>query len=201
MDMTKLTYEKIKAVMLAKGYKFYTGAFDLNIVGIRAADLQANTFNDYICVLYTDDNGQPQILIVPATTDPGTYYRLNPMNQEGTAILLTGQFHACWTIGMHRGLYRALVQCGLMKFVRDADRDALIDLDKGKIINDVIGCNLHHTGTDNKPTVDMSSAACQVTQTFADHAEIMILADAQVAHGHGDKFSYTLLDKKDYENL
>lgn len=195
MDGKAVTYEKIKSVMLGKGYKFYTGPYDLNIVGIRAADLQPNTFNDFICILYTDDSGKTKIFSMPATTDPGTFYRINPMNPDGTAILLPGQYHSCWTPGMHRGLYRALVQCGSMRFIRDANRDDKLDLTSGKIINDLIGCNLHHPAADGKLTVDKSSAACQVTQKIADHDEIMRLVDEQIAHGHGDKFSYTLLDE------
>jgi hypothetical protein len=37
----------LEGVMNKKGYKFFKGDYDLNIIGVRTDDNTSNTFNDY----------------------------------------------------------------------------------------------------------------------------------------------------------
>lgn len=41
--------------------------------------------------------------VFPATTDPGTFYRENPLSVKGTAIMKPGQYRGAYMIGRHRG--------------------------------------------------------------------------------------------------
>jgi len=60
--------------------------FNINIIGIRTNDTNSNSFNDHMCLLWKY-MGYWNTMIFPITTDPGHYWRENPMNVKGTAIL------------------------------------------------------------------------------------------------------------------
>ena len=50
-DMT-IDSETLLAVMQRRQYRVFEGEWNLNLVGVRAAERRADTFNDYICVLF-----------------------------------------------------------------------------------------------------------------------------------------------------
>lgn len=103
------TIDTILQAMQAKGYTvFLNEPYDLNLIGIRTEDLAANTFNDWLCVLYRSE-GRWLLFALPDTTDPGIYYRKHPMNVDGTAILKPGQYRGAYKVGQHKG-YAALQQ-------------------------------------------------------------------------------------------
>src|SRR5256885_1739574 len=99
----------INALQL-KAYEVYSRPYELNIVGIRSDSTVPNRFDDEVQVFYKNNLGQWIHYIFPATTDPGTYWLLSPMNPQGTAILMQGQYKGAYQIGLHRGKYYALVQ-------------------------------------------------------------------------------------------
>lgn len=192
----KATPEDVIAAITASGRKpFDGGAYDLNIVAVRHPDREANTFNDRVWVLYAtvDGAGPWSVYTAEITTDPGTYYRLNPSRVEGTAVLQAG-FHAgCWKLGLHKGEKRALVQHKPVTVWRDADRDASVDLGPNTQTG-MFGINLHRAGVDSS-VVDKWSAGCQVWKRDADFEAFLRLCDAQVKHHPAwDTFSYLLLE-------
>jgi len=159
MDISKITtkvlmdsYQKMKypTVDESKG-------FNLNIMGIRTADIDSNDFNDWI-ILW---NRAGFLEKFKATTDPGLYWRLNPMNVKGTGILCTGYYVACWSLGLHQGKYEALVQLSKVKAYRDNNKDKKIDRKKESLEEGIFGMNLHKAGL-NSTKVDKWSAMCQV---------------------------------------
>ena len=104
---------------------FKSGDYDLNLFGIRSKDLEPTTFNDWLGCAYKK-NGEWQLDYWPATTDPGLYWRENPSNVNGTAILVPNQYRSTYTIDLHSGKYLALCQrAGEVTVWRDADRDVL----------------------------------------------------------------------------
>ena len=101
--------EMIQATLLQKGFKTFSRPFELNIVGIRSNSTKPNSFDDTLNIYYKTSDGKWQFHQFAATTDPGTYWLMNPMNPQGTAIVKHGQYINSHRIGMHRGKYLALV--------------------------------------------------------------------------------------------
>ena len=171
---------------------FEEGEYNLNIIGIRTANSDANTFNDRICVVYKDEHGWIT-RTWPCTTDPGTYYREKPMNVKGTAILKEGQYRGVYKIGKHRGKYDALVQTGGRVTVwRDNDKNDVLDMEPGTEDSGYHGINLHKAGS-NSTSVDRWSAGCQVWANADDFACFMDICRKQVSERGWRTFTYTLV--------
>ncbi|MES2386486.1 MAG: hypothetical protein V4543_00685 [Bacteroidota bacterium] len=189
-----MNVSSVISVVVAKGWRVFTRPFELNIVGIRSANLRSNRFDDVMCVFWKDDAGTWQGRQYACTTDPGTFWLENPMQPQGTAFVCEGQFIDCWSQGLHRNQYKALVQRGPMNIVRGLARAEGIDWGNAKVIRGVYGIDLHRalrSGTSY--TVDEHSAGCQVLAEAEDFAELMQLADIHASR-YGNHFSYSLVD-------
>lgn len=185
--------EKIISAMKRLGYVVFEGEYDLNIVGVRTNDLQANTFNDWICIFHKRKNGVWAFYAFQATTDPGVYWRENPMNVKGVAILMPGQYQKMWKDGEHKG-YPAFQQNTPVIVARDNDGDNVLEIDPNNLDQGMFGINGHHASYKAYSTyVDKWSAGCQVWADIDDHNFAMVLAKRQAAAGLGDEFTYTLL--------
>jgi hypothetical protein len=190
--------ESIISVLNAKGHQAFenSSGHDLNLVGIRTDDQTANSFNDWLTVFY-DYAGRWNFFAFSCTTDPGLFYRENPANVRGTAIVVPGQYRGLWKRGKHRGRYKALVQAKPISVWRDADRDAR--LEPGPVDEGFFGINLHRSGAARASTqVDKWSAGCQVLQDPDQFAFLMRLCDKQVETHGWESFTYTLLEEKDF---
>lgn len=179
-------------------YRLFDGEFDLNLIGIRSTDTHANTFNDLFCVLYKRD-GNWQLEQFACTTDPGTFYRENPINVRGTAIVAPGQHRSVWTFGKHQGKYDALVQNKAITVYRDNNNDALIDLNTAQETG-FFGINCHHAGanSDGESLVDRWSAGCQVLANISDFERVIELCN-ESAKQYGKTFTYTLFTQQQIE--
>ena len=197
-----LSYAQIKRLYKKKKYKFCTRTYNLNIFGIRDLCSEKDTFNDFVGVAYEDDLCQKKVDLYPSTTDPGLHYLRNPLNKDGTIIMLEGQYKACYKLGIHgrTGLYpyKALEQCGSMDYVRDNNKDDKYDIDISKKITGVFKTNLHRCSKWKIVRyIGRYSAGCQVIQDPKHFDELMVTAKRQQSLGFGDKFSYTLFNIKD----
>lgn len=186
---------QIHAAMDRKGFAVFNDlrGYDLNLIGIRSADLDSNRFNDWLTVSYLSADATWCYFAFPATTDPGLYYRQHPMNVAGTAIMLPGQYRGAYRIGWHKS-YTALRQARPIRFARDANRDAKLDVDSSVVVEEVIAANIHRASAQlASKNVDRWSAGCQV---IADpwHFSFLMALCRESAKLHGDRFSYTLLD-------
>lgn len=224
-----LTVENVIPVLKKKNYKIFendTKNYNLNVVGIRTNDLGSNAFNDWR-VIFWKYQGKWKIIKQQITTDPGLYWRQNPENVEGVAILKEGQYCGCWTIGLHKGQYKALVQCKPITVIRDFDKDVYLDIyeqkDLDKFTKKVLtvggvptveyydgtklvqreqtglfGINQHRAKDGGTSTqVDKWSAGCQVVAADSDHDKYMELCD-KAAVIYGNSFTYTLINEKDF---
>lgn len=180
-----------------KGYAYFTkGSYNLNIIGVRASGTKVtNTFNDFIVVIYNTDTLKNQRRIFPITTDPGRTMMVNPINPQGTAILVPNQYRNTWKLGYHKN-YLALIQDKPVKVYRDRNRDDVYDLDPKTIKEGKFGINIHKAGNYSK-FVDNWSAGCQVFQSNNDFSRFMGYIKKQIAAGLGDKFTYTLIKEED----
>ena len=205
-NINKALFEKasnadIEQVMIRKGYRFFKGVYNLNIIGVRSKESikQENRFDDILIVAFglaTSGYNSSTKFIFQITTDPGIKSLKAPMNAKGTAILVPGQYRGSHKLGLHQGKYEALVQCAPVKVYRDANRDDILDTDKRTIDTGMFGINIHKAGIASV-IVDDWSAGCQVVAIEKDYAIFMDLCRKQKLAGYGDKFTYTLLEEKD----
>lgn len=189
------SYQELKKILTAKGYPFYeTGDYNLNLIGIRSKDLNANAFNDLFIMAFKV-KGVETVLAFDCTTDPGMYYRNNPANVNGTGWVKPGHYPGVWALGKHQGKYTALVQVGPITVYRDNDKDGL--LETGKEETGLFGVNCHRASETIKSSqVDKWSAACQVIASPFDF-QILISNVMKSMETHPNKFSYTLLNETD----
>ena len=155
MLMEILTPENIKSYFAAKSYKFFDTPdrkLNLNIIGVRRDNQGTNTFDDFLLVMYREEE-----LMVnhrwSATTDPGKYWLLNPINPKGTAVLVPGQYRGTWQLGKHQNSYEALVQRKPVKVWRDNSKDEIIDYESFSTVNPVdMRATLESTFIEATPT-------------------------------------------------
>ena len=117
----KYNREQIERTVNGKGYKYFVGYnYDVNIIGIRNSDTRnkvTNKFDDTMTVSYRDGDGDWHYHEFDCTTDPGTHWVENIMNDKGVAILRPGQYRRSHKIRKHQGRYEALGNKILCMFI------------------------------------------------------------------------------------
>jgi len=190
----------LRKVVQEKDYVFFDGnkKFNLNLIGVRRANAGTNTFDDFLVVLYKDQNLKEVCKVYPITTDPGEHWLKHPINPKGTAILCPGQFRGTWKLGTHQNNYEALVQRKPVKVWRDNNKDEIIDYQQLKLINEgYFGINIHRSNPYTESfLVNKWSAGCQVFQKIDDYKEFMELCKSSAAL-YGNSFTYTLITEED----
>ena len=193
-----LNPHRIMEVMRNKGYRVFENpaGYDLNMVGIRTASMKANRFDDWITVFYIF-NQNWNFFAFPATTDPGTFYRQNPVNVKGTAVLKPGQYRRAYKIGRHKN-YKALQQQNPVTAYRDANRDEILDTSNMIEETGMFGINIHHANAFRPSTVvGKWSAGCQVFQD-SNHFSFLLALCEKGREKFGNSFTYTLLIEHDF---
>jgi hypothetical protein len=188
----------IVVVMRNKGFKVFENpsGHDLNLVGIRNSSSRANEFDDWLTVFYWFD-GVWNLFAFPGTTDPGTFYRENPLSVRGTAIMKPGQYSRAYQIGKHQG-YKAMQQIGLITVYRDNDKDQELDTTGNEEDTGLHAINIHRANRERASTqVDKWSAGCQVVQD-PDHFDFFMTLCQRGADKFGNAFTYTLLESEDF---
>ena len=195
-----VTTDNLRSLMESKGYVFFNSnkPYNVNIVGVRRDNAGTNTFDDFMAVMYLDEDLEPVCKVYPITADPGAYWLKNPMNPKGTAILVPGQYRGAYTIGAHRNQYTALVQNKPVKVWRDNNKDEVIDYSNIKLLsNGCFGINIHRSNPyDESFLVDKWSAGCQVFKAVDDFDEFMDICQ-KAQDICGPSFSYTLLTEQE----
>ncbi len=181
-----------KAMFDAMGYRWFDGAYNVNIFGIRSSLEIPNVFDDFIFLIYQDDNLQWIVKQFEATTQAGLYYMNHPINVDGTAILAPSQYRGVYKIDKHNGKYYALCQrLGKVSVYRDNNRDNKYDYDPSTIQEGKFGVNIHRGARGEGETVDRFSAACQVFKRESDFNEFMRICSI-AARRYSNSFTYTL---------
>jgi len=196
MKKEDFTYDKVKNVLLKKGYVFQVSEGQLNMVGVRGGSRQVNNWDDFFCLLWIE-NGKKMIWVDDQfTTDPGIYYmQTKILNPAGCGILAEGHYPNVWKIGGHGAKkYEAFIQTGgKVKAYRDRNKDSYMDFDPKTIQEGYFGCNQHHGYNSTK--VGNNSAMCQVHRYKKDLTYVLTLAKKSKALS----FSYTLLNESDFK--
>ncbi|MFD0998682.1 hypothetical protein ACFQ21_05160 [Ohtaekwangia kribbensis] len=185
---------RIKAILNSQAYEVYVKPYQLNIVGLRSKNTNANSFDDEIHVFYRTEKGDWNYRSYKATTDPGTFWLNNPSYSQGTAILAQGQYKDAYAIGLHRGKYEALRQVKPVTVIRDYNRDSLLDFNNGTEETGIFGINIHRAESNGTTKyIDKYSAGCQVFQNAGDFNQFMDLCERHKSL-YGNSFTYTLID-------
>ncbi|KAA1247915.1 hypothetical protein [Aquimarina sp. RZ0] len=197
----KFTTQQIQDVLENKGYHFFDKnlPFNLNIIGVRSVNDLANNFDDWLYVVYRDNLQKMITKEFSITTDPGRYWLKNPLNINGTAILVPGQYKGSHRIGLHQGKYEALKQVGNVRVWRDNDRDNALHKE-GKTYEGIFGINIHRSNANGSATVvEKWSAGCQVFKDVQDF-NFFIEICKKSASIYENSFTYTLLEEADFMN-
>lgn len=193
--------QKIKEVLDNKGYQFFDKAqpYSLNIIGIRSNSHIINSFDDWLYLIYQNEALALQTHEFAITTDPGTYWLKNPLNVNGTSILVPGQYKDSHQIGLHQGKYKALTQKAPLKIWRDNNQDTTLDKN-GKIYEGIFGINIHRSNAVTESFfVEKWSAGCQVFKVAKDFSLFMDICHKSESI-YGNSFTYTLLEKQDFND-
>tara|TARA_R110002020_G_scaffold37239_17_gene112594 strand:+ start:28059 stop:28679 length:621 start_codon:yes stop_codon:yes gene_type:complete len=193
--------DKIKSIFDEKGYAFFDGkrSWNVNIIGIRNSNAKANKFDDIMFVVYRNGRKNWEVKSYQITTDPGTYWLKKPMNVNGTAIVVPGQYRSIYKVGRHRGLYEALVQTGgRISVYRDSNKDEILDMDPDSAISGYYGINVHKAGSEST-SVDKWSAGCQVFARSSEFNDFMKLIKKSTG-SYGETLSYTLITEDDWRS-
>jgi len=201
----KYTREQIQTTVEDKGYKYFhdnlNKGYDVNIIGVRNSKTKGrvtNAFDDTLTISYKIE-GEWQYHEFNCTTDPGSHWVENLLNEKGVAILKPNQYRGSHKLDFHQGRYLALRQKSDVTVYRDNDRDNNYDLNESKIDTGIFGINIHRaTGRSGGKSirVDKWSAGCQVIADNDDwHTFLGICQSAREIHGNS--FSYTLIESKD----
>jgi hypothetical protein len=199
--------EEIERAIKSKGYAWFdTGAYNVNIVGIRNSltkYLVTNKFDDWITVSYIGKTGWV-FCSFKCTTDPGTHWVENIMRKEGVAVLKPGQYRGAYQVDKHRGNYDALCQRGSKVTVyRDNNKDGIYDLSDDNTQTGYFGINIHRaTARVGKTSrqVDKWSAGCQVIASNDDWKTFMDIC-YKAKDIWGNNFTYTLIESKDINGI
>lgn len=201
--LNKYSLIDIQAVMDAKEHVFFglKKQYNVNLIGIRSETEEVNHFDDYLYVIYR--NAEENILSreFQITTDPGKHWLNHPMNKDGTAIVVPGQYRGLWCLGKHRNDYMALRQKGKISVYRDDDRDNELDFDPKTIQEGLYGINCHRSNPyTNSYYVDRWSAGCQVHK-YVKNFNTMMMVCNRAAKIYGNSFTYSLLEEGDFVSL
>ena len=199
----QVTVDQVKKAYEFCGYPFFTnGDYNVNLFAIRTNENIANTFNDIIGLCYKV-SGEWRLFKTDATAnDPGLYYRHNPMDRRGAAILIPGYYKSFFCIGPHgKTKYTALRQkeSSPGRYWRDNDRDDTLDR-KGKVYVEVAYTNLHRaTGIDGNTSklVDKFSAGCAVIAS-KDKWDTFLEIMQKSRKIYGNSFSYALFNEESF---
>lgn len=178
--MKPYTIDELKQEFKRLGYQF----LDFHIVGVRSKANLPNEFDDMIGVVNGD-----KVFWYTGTTNPGTHWLKNLMNPKGTALLKPGQYTDAWKLGLHKGEYKALVQCKSITVYRDKDRDAIAE-ETAVTDTGMFGINIHRANPKwTSKFIDKWSAGCQVLNNPADFKKLIEACEASKLKA----FTYTLL--------
>ena len=202
---------KLKSLYAEKGYTFFDAKapFNPNIIGVRSYSREAGKFDDKILLVYRNDKMQWQWHEFKATTDTGEFYLRQPLSKDGTAIILPNQYRGVYKLGIHgrtwaSGGYKALEQVGNFTYIRDNNRDNILDVDNidlSQIFEANLKTNLHRASKwQILDLIGKYSAGCQVIQDPKDFDFLIGVCEESIKRGFPNSFTYTLLNESDLEN-
>ena len=190
-----MNYDQVRRRVINKGYKWFDNNLELNIVSFRnpsTGNKCTNQFDDTLTVSFKE-NGLISFKEYLVTVDAGKSSLINPINSKGCALLVPDQYVNCYSIGLHKGQYEALVQVQEVKVYRDNDKDLHYKFDESTIDKGLFGINIHRSNPKTESSlVDGWSAGCTVFKRLKDFNEFMRFVKKSRTD-IGNRFTYTLI--------
>ncbi len=181
------------------GFKvFDDGPYDLNIIGVRNLENNANQYDDKLHVCYLSEDGKWREDIFQVSTDPGRYW-LEKEDYKACAVYAhPQQARGAYQLGKHRGKYEALVQLRPVLYWRDGNKDSKADYgatngNDGHVFKDVIGLNIHRSSIHDSDEVNKYSAGCIVFSKMDEYKTFMKLVHKQKETMGFHTFTFTLI--------
>lgn len=194
--MHGISFDVVRAAMERAGHRLFLSAdarpYNLNLVAIRSAENEPDTFNDMLCIIW-QYKGIVNMLRHTVTTDPGLFYLGEKMGSpKGTAMVLPGQYPGLWQYGYHKG-YRALQQRAPVTVLRDFNRDGELNPVAGDEDTGMFGINCHRAGSRGRTEkIGPYSAGCIVHADADEFGVLMEIVRRAVEHWP-NRFTFTLL--------
>jgi hypothetical protein len=171
---------------------------EFNIVGLEgitlkngnivSTDDKADRWNDLLVVI----KNASILDVYQATTEPGEYYTLNPMNAAGAARIAFGSYLNSHTFGTHgvKAPHYALIQCDDITVCRDLNKDFSRVGDR--MYTGQFAINIHAAvgSPGSEESIGHYSAGCQVIRDYQQQKIFMTLCEDSGL----SKFSYSLFD-------
>ena len=152
-------------------------------------------WNDRRIVLTIGMNATPKIVYnALATSEPGRFFTMNPINDMGTARIAFDQFKA-WRVGQHHpadappSRHEALVQAGKLKVFRDTDKNGIRTGDPASVESGM-GINQHSGHNQNIKSIGKTSAGCLVARSHTDHQTFMKLVKKDPRYGASNGYMF-----------
>lgn len=176
-------FDKVVSHMNTKGYWMCRHPRCPNIIYLEGAntdgtlnDDRRNVFNDIRVVCFIDPTGTPTLRSWDGTTEPGTFWTMNPMSPGGAARIAFNQYKS-WIVGTHRAgtssAHEALVQVEPVSVHRDLNKDFKRTNDR--VDTGLFGINQHWGYDAPKDDLGQTSAGCLVGRTKSGHRDFMAL--------------------------
>lgn len=199
------SYQQIKNAVTRKGYKWFTGELNLNVVWERTDDNITNLFTDWLHIAY-QEGGVDKVISIPATTKPGLKGSiLNPVTVAGvtgTAVIIPNQYRGAWEFRdtfTEFSSYPYFRQVGLLDYWRDGDKDQVIDRVQQQD-DRLFGTHWHrmsNTGEYGSRQVNNWSLGCMGAPE-PEFKKILPVIRKSVAL-YGKKFTGTILESGDFQ--
>lgn len=204
---------KLKEVIAKKGYVWIEDK--PHIIGIRTKLQVPDVFNDVIILVYKDT-----LFTTTFTTEPGTTYQKKLLNPKGCWVMMPAQMIDAYSLGYHQNKtdHLALRSVGKIFGLREDDKDGIVLNDKNAVASWVdgttVGANIHGANkTGATKTIGPWSAGCQVIDHWLKKEELIkLLIEFEKANKSlwktiiewvfgksGIRYTYTLLEEKDFE--
>jgi len=192
----------IRNLFYRKGYKFFDGQFNINLIGIRTHERAIDKFSDMFLMIYRDHLNNWQIERAIGTTVPGRFYHYHHTNPKGVGIIVPGQYRGAFTPGKHKGA-DALIQNSTFKVYRDSDKDGKIDKEVIEDASPSCRFDFHNAKSTVKPgkifleNIGKFSAGCQVLANWVQYEEWLAIIKYSMRIYKCNTVTYTLLDEED----
>jgi hypothetical protein len=194
----------IQTLFNKKGYKFFTGEFNTNLIGIRMNDQKLNKFSDLFLLIYMDHSNKWHVERATGTTVPGDYYHYNYHNPNGLGIIVPDQYRGAFKSGLHRGR-PALIQNTTFKVFRDTNKDGKIDKVNIMDAPPSSGFNFHNAVSTKFPNkiymenIGKFSEGCQVLANRVKYQMFLDIIEYSMNLWNSNSSTYTLLEEDDFK--
>ena len=199
-----MTYQELKAIVEKKGYFFFDeGKYNLNLIGERTSLIYDDHFHDIFHCAYKDNNGTEQVLNLPFSTLPGSYWLAHPPTVEGVtgcAVIQPEQYRGVYKfVDDYNGWlnYPYLYQVGFMDYWRDNGKSNNVD-EMVPANNRIYLTNMHrgsNPGVTGYTNYNWSEG-CQIMEE-PYWKQVLPLLRLSIPIW-GNLFTYTLMESKDF---